>query len=92
MGGQPNIYTQGFVYQESDPPLTGEDRKRDMEKQRMKWRWDNDPAFRSARDLYMAAYHAKRVAAGVHAEYQRRRAAEKRARQLAVAREYGAEL
>ena len=95
-----------FRYVEQEPPLRGEERKRDYNRQYSQWRYHTKPGGSE----YVKAttrWHAQnnpvyqlrhklaqmeRTRSGEHAEYQRRRAAEKRARQLAVAREYGASL
>lgn len=64
-----------FVYQEQEPPLRGEARKRDYHRQYEQWRRATQPD--------VAKYHR---------EATRRWHQDRRARQLAVAREYGAEL
>lgn len=99
-----------FVYVEQEPPLTGEERRRDYGRQYCRWRYHanpelrervkattrwhyrNNPVYRETNKLRNKLAQMERTASGESAEYQRRRADEKRARQLAVAREYGASL
>lgn len=81
-----------FQYTEQDPPLTGKERQKDINRQRALWRYYADPVYRAATELRSKLQTAERVASGEAAEYQRNRRARKRARMLAVAREYGATL
>ena len=81
-----------FVYVESDPPLKGEERRKDRCRQRMNWLYHNNAVYRAAMKMRSKLGQMERIASGESAEYQRRRKAEKRARMLAVAREYGATL
>lgn len=99
-----------FRYVEQEPPLTGEERRRDYGRQYNRWKYHTDPETRErAKATQRWHYHnnpvyramvkiraklaqIERVASGEAAEYERKRRAARRARQLAVAREYGATL
>lgn len=80
--GTPHQPTEGamsedrFRYVEAEPPLRGEERKRDYQRQYQKW--------------YVAANREQ--VSWYQREYHKDRASSRRARQLAVAREYGATL
>ncbi len=100
--------TSGFVYVEADPPLKGLERKRDYRRQYMAFWLDADPSRRErqrsygrerfATDPEFRKRQAERCKAWKAAhpeanrEHKRAYHRARKARQLAVAREYGATL
>ena len=81
-----------FVYVESDPPLSGKARQNHYMSQYMKWYAATNPDYRARMKIWRAERKASGETQRYQREYYQKRKAEKRARMLAVAREYGATL